>query len=53
MTASRLPGAEMRRQGLELALQTKPSAQPLLHITEVLYDHCPQSSAGLSPFLSR
>ena len=33
MASSSLPGAGMQRQGLELALWTKCSAQPLLHIT--------------------
>lgn len=53
MAASSLPGAGMLWQGLELAFQTKPSAQPLLHITEVPSGPCPWGCSRLSPFLSR
>lgn len=53
MAASSLPGAGMLRQGSELALWTKPSAQLLLHITEVPSGPCLWGCSRFSPFLSR
>lgn len=53
MAASSLCGAGMRQQGLEMALQTRPSAQSLLHITKVPSCPCPWGFSRLSPFLSR
>lgn len=53
MAASSLPGARMQRQGWGLVLWTKPSGQPLLHITKLPSSPCPRGCSRLSLFLSR
>ena len=53
MAASCVPGTRMQQQGLELALWTKPSAQPFLHITKVPSGRCLWGCSRPSPFLSR
>lgn len=53
MAASSLPRVGMWQQGSELALWTKPSAQPLLHTAKVPSGPCSRVYSRLSPFLSR